>query len=143
MADDNMNFGKTALGVLATQFWKLLAVVVLSLVVFTVHERWNFGDMFRFDATVNNSTHRDRTKSDRYSFFTWYGTDLQSKPAIVVLKNGAGTVEGFYHSADAEFLLLITVHKEKSETVRVLIPWENVLYIRTTGVDKPDTKKQP
>jgi hypothetical protein len=56
--------------------------------------------------------------------------DKQSQPATIVFKNQAPSALGYLASVDNECVVLRSFYKEESKEQTILIPWENVLYIR-------------
>jgi len=56
--------------------------------------------------------------------------DKQSQPATIVFKNQAPPVIGYLATADQECVILRSLYKEEAKEQTILIPWENVLYIR-------------
>jgi hypothetical protein len=56
--------------------------------------------------------------------------DKQSQPAAIVFKNQAPSVLGYLASVDDECVVLRSLYREESKEQTILIPWENILYIR-------------
>jgi hypothetical protein len=136
----NTNSSNIGGGVLVTHFWKLFAVVVLALVTWAAYGNRRTWNSFRVTTETSGTPFQPVTSFIYHGFLSDRFTE-QVKPAEVRLKGTGGTVDGFFYSADQEFVMLETIHPDKAEIETVLIPWENVLYVRMSRKERRDQNK--
>lgn len=56
--------------------------------------------------------------------------DKQSQPATIIFKNQAQSAVGYLASVDDQWVVLRSFYKEEAKEQTILIPWENILYVR-------------
>ena len=113
------------LHLLLDHFWKLFAVVMLAGILYLGQEALsNWNGLRAMSMTVTNKQPRPDPYHLRYL------KDKQSRPGAVVFKNQSPAAVGYLADANEDFVVLGTVYKDESREETILIPWENILYIR-------------
>lgn len=114
-----------------THFWKGLALLVVGIAV------WAGTELAHAQRTVG--VHHTgvgpppREESVMLRAFRYAGD--QAGAATVTLKSG-GQVRGYFTDADEGFVILSTAFPQTKTAETVLIPWENVAYLRRTDAAK-------
>jgi hypothetical protein len=115
-----------------SHFWKAFAVLSLIAGVYVGVQfmpRWHHATE---DGATESPTQDDvapRSPKTRYRLISDL-IDKQSQPATIVFKNQSASVMGYLASVDDECVVLRSFYKDEGKEQTVLIPWENVLYVR-------------
>jgi hypothetical protein len=116
---------------LLAHFWKGFALLVAGIAV------WAGTELVHAQRTVG--VHHTgvgpppREESTLLRAFRYAGE--QAEAATVTLKTG-GQVRGYFTGADEGFVILSTAFPQTKTAETVLIPWENVAYLRRTDAKK-------
>ena len=122
----------TGLALVLVHFWKLFAVAALIAVVYVGHGAITALQDFRAMSLAVTNKRDDRLPQIRLDF-----RGKQTQPATIVFKNQAPAAIGYLADVDNDFVTLGTVSKDKGEQEIILIPWENILYIRINTKESP------
>src|SRR5262245_57968151 len=124
-------------GVLS-HFWKLFAITGLVAGVCAgyrvVPRRYATGQHTGQESSLTELTSDDDgTSRGQHGYRFRLMRDLidrQSQPATIVFKNQAPAALGYLASVDEECVVLRSFYKDEAKEQTILIPWDNVLYIR-------------
>jgi hypothetical protein len=117
-----------------THFWKVLAAVGLCGSLWVLHA----AVAGRFWNGARESTHLETRgedddltpRSPQHFRLMRELIDKQSQPATIVFKNQAPSALGYLASVDNECVVLRSLYKDEAKEQTILIPWDNILYIR-------------
>lgn len=119
--------------VLLEHFWKLFAVVLLAGLLFESHEvlsQWDADRAMKLNlANRKELTDSNLRDSDLLNHFA-SGLKKQSSPAHVVFKGQKPPVSGYLQEIGDKFVVLSTLYETESRVEDVLIPWDNIQFIR-------------
>jgi len=116
-------------------FWKVFAMVVATCAL---------GMAYFFLSSIQVLLERHSVVSHRRPYPTvqqlvMYLRNPEAEPATIHLKNETKPVVGYLADSDSDFLVLSLASPGDPIETRVLVPWDNVLYVQTRL--KPNDKK--
>jgi hypothetical protein len=112
---------------LMQHFWKVFAVAVATCSLWLVYQ---------FITSAESILDKQSIRATRRPYpsipqLVMYLRNSEAEPASVYFKNQSPPVTGFIADSDHDFLILSSVSAKDSIEDRILIPWDNVLYIKT------------
>jgi hypothetical protein len=121
-----------------SHFWKIFAITSLVAGVYVgyrvVPRHYATGEHDGQESSLTELTSEDDgTSRGQHGYRFRLMRDLidrQSQPATIVFKNQAPAALGYLASVDEECVVLRSLYKDEAKEQTILIPWENVLYIR-------------